>query len=100
MDLLCQIPTGKHVRLYKPYYEAQCLPATLRKKTAIMYFSARVMIVRNGEQCEFLKKLAKKCTDLGTAPNLQSVMLQGLECFPSNIAVVVPVPPRLHSLCT
>jgi hypothetical protein len=87
------------VRLYKPYYEAQCpsCDTPVEDREHVFHCPAAD---RELWRIEFLKKLAKKCTDLSTAPALQSVLVTGLECILYYTTVVVNEPPHLHDLCT
>jgi hypothetical protein len=92
------LPVGKRVRLYKPYYEAQCPSCDAPEEDREHVFHCPAAD-RELWQTEFLKKLAKKCSNLSTAPALKSVLVTGLECILYDTTVVVNEPPHLHALC-
>jgi hypothetical protein len=93
------LPVGKRVRLYKPYYEAQCPSCDAPEEDRAHMFHC-LAADRELWRKEFLKKLAKKCTDLCTDPALQSVMVKSLECILYDTTLVVNEPPRLLALCS
>jgi hypothetical protein len=74
------LPVGKRVRLYKPYYEAQCPSCDAPEEDREHVFHCPAAD-RERWRTEFLKKLAKKCTDLSTSPALKSVLVTSLECM-------------------
>jgi hypothetical protein len=74
------LPVGKRVRLYKPYYEAQCPSCDTPEDDRDHVFHCQAAD-RELWRTELLKKLAKKWRDLSTDPDLKAVMVTGLECF-------------------